>query len=114
MDEPIITIVQGETLRLRVTIRNKRTGAPYPLTGAAITAEIRRTYAAPTALGAFTIEPDNLAEGTFFMVLDEAGSDAIPAGRHIFEVRMELSGGAVKKRPRGQIEVLPSGGTGNG
>ncbi len=107
MDEPVITIVQGETLRLRVKLRNKRTGAPVDLTGATLASQVRRTYAAPEVLATLTIEPEDLAGGVFSLTLDEAASDALPAGRHVFDVRIESAAGDVKKRPRGQLRVLP-------
>lgn len=107
MDEPVITIVQGETLRLRVSLRDKRTGAPIDLTGASISSQVRRTYTAAAALASLTVEPEDLAGGLFYLTLDEAGSDAIPAGRHVFDARVEFAGGTVKKRPRGQLLVLP-------
>lgn len=107
MNEPIITIVQGETLRLRVSLRNKGTNAPVNLTGAGISAQIRRTYAAPEVLATLTIEPEDLTAGLFYLTLDEAGMDAVPAGRHVFDVRVEFPDGMVKKRPRGQLHVLP-------
>jgi hypothetical protein len=107
VNEPIITIVQGETLRLRVSLRNKRTGSPVDLTGASISSQVRRTYADPAVLATLTIEPEDLSAGLFYLTLDEAGTDAIPAGRHVFDVRVELADGTIKKRPRGQLHVLP-------
>ena len=107
MDEPVITIVQGETLRLRVSLRNKRNNSPIDLTGAGISAQVRQTYAAPAALANMTIEPEDLAAGLFYLALDEAGTGAVPAGRHVFDVRVEFPDGTIKKRPRGQLHVLP-------
>lgn len=105
--EPVITIIQGETIRLRVRIRAKASGLPVDLTGAVITSQIRKTYTAEAVEGAFDIEPDDLAAGSFFIVLDEAASNEIPSGRHVFDVRIELTAGVVKKRPRGQLNILP-------
>jgi len=104
--EPIITIVQGETLRLRVTVRNKRTGAPIDLTGAAITGDVRKAFNG-ASLKAFTIEPGVLAEGVFRLLLDKTASEAIPSGDHVFQARIETADGTVKKRPRGKFIVLP-------
>ena len=105
--EKIITIVQGETLRLRVRLRDKRTGAPVDLTGATITAEIKRTWTAATALKALAIEPYDLAGGVYYCVLDEAGSDAIPPGNHVFVSLIRWPDGTVKKHPRFRFTVLP-------
>jgi hypothetical protein len=107
VDEPIITIVQGETLQLRVRIRNKRTGDPYPLTGAVIMAEIKRTWASPTALKTLVIEPYDLDGGVYVCVLDEASSKEIPPGEHVFTSLIRLDGGSVIKRPRCRFHVLP-------
>ena len=106
---PVITIVQGETLRLRVRLRARRTGAPVDLTGAAVTAEIRRTWAATEPIGVLAVLPDNPAGGTYYLVLDRAASGALPAGRHIFEVTVEFAAGEVRKLPRGIFAVLPGG-----
>lgn len=107
MNEPIITIVQGETLRLRVSLRNKRSNAPVNLTGASISAQVRQAYTAPGVLATLTIEPEDLTAGLFYLTLDEAGTDAVPSGRHVFDVRVEFPDGMIKKRPRGQLHVLP-------
>jgi len=107
MSDTMINIVQGATLRLRVRIRNKSTGSPIDLTGTITSAQIRRTYSAEEVLATFGVEPDNLAAGTFFLTLDGSESEAMPAGRHVFDVRIAFANGTVKKAPRGQLNVLP-------
>ncbi len=105
--EPVIAVVQGETKRFRVRVRSKATGSPIDLTDAIITSEIKRTYTAAEVEAAFTIEAVDLADGVFDMVLDDEKSAVIVAGRHVFDVRIEFQSGDVKKRPRGQIVILP-------
>lgn len=107
MSDSIINIVQGATLRLRVRVRSKTSGQPVDLTGTTITSQIRNTYAAAATVGEFAIETEDLANGVFVMALGEVASEAIPSGRHVFDVRIEFADGSIKKHPRGQLNVLP-------
>jgi hypothetical protein len=103
--EPVIEVAQGETVRFRVRLRNKRTGAPYPLTGATITSDIKRSDTSPTKIASHTIEPIDLENGEFLVVLEPEQSASLPVGRVVWDVKIVINGD-VKKRPRGQYNVL--------
>jgi hypothetical protein len=103
--EPVIEVSQGETKRFRVRIRKKLTGEPYPLTGATITSDIKRSDTSPTKIASHTIVLVDLDGGEFDMVLEEEQSALLPLGRVVWDVKIVINGD-VKKRPRGQYNVL--------
>jgi hypothetical protein len=52
-----------------------------------------------------TIEPVDLDNGVFIVVLDPAVSRLMSVGRHVTDVRIEING-YVRKRPRWQYNML--------
>jgi hypothetical protein len=99
-----LTIYQGDTFSLRITLVDKATGDPVDLTGYDPLSQIRAKSHDRDALATFDAEVDPAA-GVITLKLASADSTALPPGRQVWDVQTTDPDGNVRTWLAGKATV---------
>ena len=100
-----LTVDQGATYNAQVTISDD-SGNTQNLTGYSVAGQVRKTYDS-TTYTAFTATISNATGGTITLLLSATQTNALAAGRYVYDVEITSSGGVVTRVLEGQVEVTP-------
>ena len=96
---------QGAFYRTYVTVANTD-GTPLDLTGFTAASQMRKSYASSTVYN-FTSSIYNASQGKVRLQLTNTQSEAIPAGRWLYDVEIRSPSGAVTRVVEGIVTVNP-------
>jgi hypothetical protein len=99
-----LNIDQGTSFNVQVTLEDADGGA-FNLTGYTVSAQIRRTYASLTSV-AFEASVENANTGIISLALSNTVTNAMKAGRYVYDVEVVSPGGAVSRVLEGQVEIF--------
>ena len=98
-------IDQGSSLSVDIDVTDTD-GNALDLTNYTVAGQIRKTYASLTATDvAATVE--NANNGTVRIQLTAAETNALKAGRYVYDVEITSQGGSVTRVVEGQVEIMP-------
>ena len=100
-----LTIDQGSTFAAIIDITDASDNI-LALTGYTVAAQMRKTYESSTATN-FTGTVTNAALGKVSVSLTAAQTNALAAGRYVYDVEITSAAGAVTRVVEGQVEVTP-------
>ena len=100
-----LTVDQGATYNAQVTISDD-SGNTQNLTGYSVAGQVRKTYDSSTYT-AFTATISNATGGTITLLLSSTQTNALAAGRYVYDVEITSGGGVVTRVLEGQVEVTP-------
>ena len=100
-----LTIDQGSTFSAIVDITDVEDNV-LVLTGYTVAAQIRKTYDSTTAVD-FTGSVSNATLGEITISLTPAQTNALVAGRYVYDAEITSAGGTVTRVIEGQVEVTP-------
>ena len=100
-----LTVDQGATFNAQIDITDD-SGNAQNLTGYSVAGQIRKTYDS-TTFTAFSASVSNATGGTITISLTATQTNALAAGRYVYDVEITSSGGVVTRVLEGQVEVTP-------
>ena len=100
-----LTVDQGSTFSASVDITDTEDNI-LVLTGYTVAAQLRKTYGSSTAVD-FTVSVSNAALGEVTISLTATQTNALIAGRYVYDVEITSAGGTVTRVLEGQVEVTP-------
>lgn len=100
-----MVIDQGTTFTAEVDVTDSE-GNILDLDGYSAAAQMRKTYSSSTATN-FTATIASASEGTVSISLTPTQTNALKAGRYVYDVEITDAGGIVTRVVEGQIEVTP-------
>ena len=100
-----LTIDQGSTFSASIDVTDVEDNV-LVLTGYTVAAQIRKTYDSTTAVN-FTGSVSNSTQGEITISLTPAQTNALVAGRYVYDAEITSAGGTVTRVIEGQIEVTP-------
>ena len=100
-----LTVDQGATFNAQIDVSDDG-GNSQNLTGYSVAGQIRKTYDS-TTYTAFTASVSNATGGTISISLTATQTNALKAGRYVYDVEITSSGGVVTRVLEGQVEVTP-------
>lgn len=100
-----ITVDQGTTFSADIDVTDSE-GNILDLEGYSAAAQMRRTYSS-TSYTQFTAAVTSTSEGTVTISLTPAQTNALKAGRYVYDVEITDAGGIVTRVVEGQVEVTP-------
>ena len=100
-----LTVDQGTTFSANIDVSDE-SGNAQNLNAYSVAGQIRKTYDSSTAIP-FTATVTNAAQGTINISLTPAQTNAMAAGRYVYDVEVTSSGGVVTRVLEGQVEVTP-------
>jgi hypothetical protein len=100
-----LTIDQGSTFSASIDITDVEDNI-LVLTGYTVAAQIRKTYDSTTAVS-FTGSVSNATQGEITISLTPAQTNALVAGRYVYDAEITSAGGTVTRVIEGQVEVTP-------
>ena len=100
-----LTVDQGATFNAQIDVSDD-SGNSQNLTGYSVAGQIRKTYDS-TTYTAFTASVSNATGGTISISLTSTQTNALKAGRYVYDVEITSSGGVVTRVLEGQVEVTP-------
>ncbi|MDP7367464.1 MAG: hypothetical protein QGH83_09425 [Candidatus Pacebacteria bacterium] len=100
-----LTVDQGSTFSASIDITDTENNL-LNLTGYTVAGQIRKTYDSSTAVD-FTGSVSNAALGEVTISLTATQTNALVAGRYVYDVEITSSGGTVTRVIEGQVEVTP-------
>jgi len=100
-----LVIDQGSSFSASIDVTDTE-GNILVLTGYSAAGQMRRTYSSSTAID-FTSTIANAIAGTVSITLTAAQTNAIKAGRYVYDVEITSSDGTVTRVVEGQVEVTP-------
>jgi hypothetical protein len=100
-----LTVDQGSTFSASVDITDTEDNI-LVLTGYTVAAQLRKTYGSSTAVD-FTASVSNAALGEVTISLTATQTNALIAGRYVYDVEITSAGGTVTRVLEGQVEVTP-------
>ena len=100
-----LTIDQGSTFSASIDVTDVEDNI-LVLTGYTVAAQIRKTYDSTTAVD-FTGSVSNATQGEITISLTPAQTNALVAGRYVYDAEITSAGGTVTRVIEGQIEVTP-------
>jgi hypothetical protein len=101
-----ITIDQGSDFSIEIVVTDAA-GNAADMTGYLLTGQIRKTYKSTTATD-FVCSIVNATGGVVKIVLTSATTNAMKAGRYVYDVEAQNgAGGVVTRIVEGQIEITP-------
>lgn len=98
-----LTIDQGSNFDSSVTVTDS-SGSAIDLTTYTTRGQIRKSYQSSTAVDFVTTKN---SDGEIGLSLTAAATGGMKAGRYVYDVEIESSGGVVTRVLEGQIEVTP-------
>jgi hypothetical protein len=100
-----LTVDQGSTFSASIDITDTENNL-LNLTGYTVAGQIRKTYDSSTAVD-FTGSVSNAALGEVTISLTATQTNALIAGRYVYDVEITSAGGTVTRVIEGQVEVTP-------
>ena len=100
-----LNIDQGSTFDIKVDITDAEDGI-LNLTNYTVAGQIRKNFSYSTAV-AFVASVFNTSAGTIKLLLDASTTNAMKAGRYVYDVEITSSTGVVTRVLEGQVEVSP-------
>ena len=100
-----LTVDQGSTFSASIDITDTEDNV-LVLTGYTVAGQIRKTYDSSTAVN-FTASVSNASTGEVTISLTPAQTNALVAGRYVYDVEITSAGGTVTRVIEGQLEVTP-------
>jgi len=100
-----LTVDQGSTFSASVDITDTEDNI-LVLTGYTVAGQIRKTYDSSTAVN-FSASVSNATQGEVTISLTPAQTNALIAGRYVYDVEITSAGGTVTRVIEGQLEVTP-------
>ena len=100
-----LTVDQGSTFSASIDITDTENNV-LVLTGYSVAGQIRKTYDSSTAVS-FTASVSNASTGEVTISLTPAQTNALVAGRYVYDVEITSAGGTVTRVIEGQLEVTP-------
>ena len=100
-----LTVDQGSTFSASIDITDTEDNI-LVLTGYTVAGQIRKTYDSSTAVS-FAASVSNAANGEVTISLTPAQTNALVAGRYVYDVEITSAGGTVTRVIEGQLEVTP-------
>ena len=100
-----LTVDQGSTFSASIDITDTENNL-LNLTGYTVAGQIRKTYDSSTAVD-FTGSVSNAALGEVTISLTATQTNALIAGRYVYDAEITSAGGTVTRVLEGQIEVTP-------
>ena len=100
-----LTVDQGSTFSASIDITDTEDNI-LVLTGYTVAGQIRKTYDSSTAIN-FTGSVSNAATGEVTISLTATQTNALVAGRYVYDVEITSAGGTVTRVIEGQLEVTP-------
>jgi hypothetical protein len=95
----------GSTYSNIITV-SASNGQPLDLTGYTVASQMRKSYASSTVYN-FTSSIYNASQGKVRLQLSNTQSEAIPAGRWLYDVEIRSPSGAVTRVVEGIVTVNP-------
>ena len=99
-----LTVDQGTDFSSSVDVTDAD-GDPVALTGYSVSGQIRKHYNSSTKVD-FTATVSNASAGIISLSLSAATTNAMKAGRYVYDVEIDLSGTKTRVL-EGQLEVTP-------
>jgi hypothetical protein len=99
-----LTVDQGTDFSSAVDVTDVD-GDPVSLVGYSVAGQIRKHYTSSTKVS-FTATVSNATAGIISLSLTAAQTDAMKAGRYVYDVEIDLSGTKTRVL-EGQLEVTP-------
>lgn len=100
-----LTMDQGSDFQATIDV-NDSSGNNLNLTGYSVAGQMRKSYASSTATN-FTAAITNATNGVLSISLTAAQTNALKAGRYVYDVEITSSTNEVSRVVEGQIEVTP-------
>lgn len=100
-----LVIDQGSDFATTVTLTTD-TGAVYDLTDFQTRGQMRKSYTSSTAHD-FTVSVANSATGEITITLDANTSSNMTAGRYVYDIEIESSGGDITRVLEGVVNLTP-------
>ena len=100
-----LVVDQGATFNAAVDIDDD-SGNTQNLTGYTVAGQIRKTYDS-TSYTAFGATVSNATGGTITISLTPTQTNALEAGRYVYDIEITSAGGVVTRVLEGQVEVTP-------
>jgi hypothetical protein len=100
-----LTVDQGSTFSASIDITDTENNL-LNLTGYTVAGQIRKTYDSSTAVD-FTGSVSNAVLGEVTISLTATQTNALIAGRYVYDVEITSAGGTVTRVIEGQVEVTP-------
>ena len=101
-----LTVVEGTDFRMSVDVTDTD-GDALNLTGFTVAGQVRRSYFSTTAVN-FTCAVSNATSGIITVSLSGTQSDAMKAGRYVYDVEITNYGGTKTRVLEGQLEIMPA------
>jgi len=100
-----LTVDQGSTFTANIDC-SASDGNTLNLTGYTVAAQLRKTYDSATST-AFTSAIANATGGRLTISLNATQTNALGAGRYVYDVEINSASGVVTRVVEGQVEVTP-------
>lgn len=100
-----LTIDQGTTFSALIDVTDSE-GSILNLTGYTVAGQMRKTYSSSTYTE-FTASVTNAGTGTIQIGLTATQTNALKAGRYVYDVEITSSTGEITRVIEGQIEITP-------
>ena len=101
-----LTVDQGTDFTMSVDVTDTD-GDALNLTGFTVAGHVRRSYFSTTAVN-FTCAVSNATSGIITVSLSGTQSDAMKAGRYVYDVEITNAGGTKTRVLEGQLEIMPA------
>ena len=101
-----LTVDQGTDFTMSVDVTDTD-GDALNLTGFTVAGQVRRSYFSTTAVN-FTCGVSNATSGIITVSLSGTQSDAMKAGRYVYDVEITNAGGTKTRVLEGQLEIMPA------
>ena len=101
-----LTVDQGTDFTMSVDVTDTD-GDALNLTGFTVAGQVRRSYFSTTAVN-FTCAVSNATSGIITVSLSGTQSDAMKAGRYVYDVEITNAGGTKTRVLVGQLEIMPA------
>ena len=101
-----LTVDQGTDFTMSVNVTDTD-GDALNLTGFTVAGQVRRSYFSTTAVN-FTCAVSNATSGIITVSLSGTQSDAMKAGRYVYDVEITNAGGTKTRVLEGQLEIMPA------
>lgn len=98
-------VVEGDSFTASVTLRDKATGNPIVLTGAAVKMQLRTSYDAILPSLEFAVGDGITVDGANGIISLNKAID-IAAGEYVYDLQVTFSGPVVRTYLRGRFKVL--------
>ena len=101
-----LTVDQGTDFTMSVDVTDTD-GDALNLTGFTVAGQVRRSYFSTIAVN-FTCAVSNATSGIITVSLSGTQSDAMKAGRYVYDVEITNAGGTKTRVLEGQLEIMPA------